>query len=116
MDVHILKRTAIEETTILTESYAALTIEIYICKVSNNYFKRMRSFYKGKKKAAKDMVESSKHISTFDTDSINQALNRAINDDKFINDTIKSIESMKFPSYQNAQNVISIFVKIGKLV
>ena len=61
----------------------------------------MRSFYKGRKKAVKDMIESSKHVSMFDTDSINQALERAINDDKFINDAIKSIESVKFPAYKN---------------
>ena len=61
----------------------------------------MKSFYKGKKKTAKDMVESSKHISTFDTDLINQALDRAIKDDKFVNEAIKSIESVKFPAYKN---------------
>jgi hypothetical protein len=37
----------------------------------------MKSFYKAKKKAAKDMVESSKHISRFDTVLINHALDRA---------------------------------------
>jgi hypothetical protein len=62
----------------------------------------MKLFYKGKKKAsAKGMIKSSKHISTFDTDSLNRALDRAIKDDKFVYDAIKSIESMKFPAYKN---------------
>jgi hypothetical protein len=61
----------------------------------------MKSFYKGKKKTAKDMVESSKHVSRFDTVSINHALDRAIKDDKFVNDAIKDIESMEFPAYKN---------------
>lgn len=61
----------------------------------------MKQFYKGKKKAASDRVESSKHISTFNTGLINQALDRAIKDDKFVNEAIKSIESVKFPAYKN---------------
>ena len=47
------------------------------------------------------MIESSKHVSSFDTVSINQAVERAIKDDKFLNEAIKSIESIKFPAYKN---------------
>ena len=47
------------------------------------------------------MIESSKHISVFDTVSINQALDRAIKDSKFVNDAITCIESIKFPAYKN---------------
>jgi hypothetical protein len=57
----------------------------------------MKSFYKGKKKVAKDIIESSKHISIFDTVSINQALDRAIKDNKFVNDATTCIEPIKFP-------------------
>ena len=61
----------------------------------------MKFFYKGKKNADNDMIESSKHISTFDTDSINQALYRAIKDDKSVDVAIKSIEFLKFPVYKS---------------
>ncbi len=61
----------------------------------------MKTFYKGKKRAANKMIESSKHVSSFNTVSINQAVERAIKDDKFINEAIKSIESLKFPAYKN---------------
>lgn len=61
----------------------------------------MKSNYKGKRKAAKDMIESSKNVSKYDTVSINQALERAIKDDKFVDEAITCIESMKFPAYKN---------------
>ncbi|HZD36635.1 MAG TPA: hypothetical protein VE130_15635 [Nitrososphaeraceae archaeon] len=78
------------------------TIEIDICKVTHSTAtKKMRTSSKVKKKESKDMIESSKHISMFDTDSLNQSLDRAIKDDKFVDDAIKSIESMNFPAHKD---------------
>jgi hypothetical protein len=52
-------------------------------------------------KAKKDMIGTSRHKSKFNTVSINQALKRAINDDKFVDSAIKCIESLVFPAYKN---------------
>lgn len=52
-------------------------------------------------KTKKDMIGASRHKSTFSTVSINDALERAINDDKFVDTAIKCIESLTFPAYKN---------------
>lgn len=52
-------------------------------------------------KAKKDMIGTSRHKSKFNTVSINQALERAINDDKFVDNAVKCIESLAFPAYKN---------------
>ncbi|HZD36988.1 MAG TPA: C2H2-type zinc finger protein [Nitrososphaeraceae archaeon] len=78
------------------------TIEIDICIVAHSTaIEKMRLSSNVRKKESKDMIESSKHISILDTDSINQALDRAIKEDNFVGDAIKSIESIKFPAYKN---------------
>jgi hypothetical protein len=47
------------------------------------------------------MINTSRHKSMFNTDSINRALERAINDDKFVHSAIKCIESLRFPAYKS---------------
>jgi hypothetical protein len=44
---------------------------------------------------------NNRHKPTLNSFSINQAIERAIKDEKFLNDALKSIESMKFPAYKN---------------
>jgi hypothetical protein len=46
-------------------------------------------------------VNSTGHKSTYDTDSINHALERAIKDDAFISNTIKLLNGMQFPAFKN---------------
>jgi hypothetical protein len=52
-------------------------------------------------KSKRDMIGTSRHKSKFSTVSINDALERAINDDKFVDTAIKCIESLTFPAYKN---------------
>lgn len=49
----------------------------------------------------KDIIRTSRHKPTFNTLSINHAIERAIKDDKFLNDALKCIESVEFPAYKN---------------
>ena len=55
----------------------------------------------GNKRVNKDIIRTSRHKPTFNTLSINHAIERAIKDDKFLNDALKSIESVEFPALQN---------------
>ena len=55
----------------------------------------------GNKRVNKDIIRTSRHKPTFNTLSINHAIERAIKDDKFLNDALKSIESVEFPAYKN---------------
>ena len=55
----------------------------------------------GNKRVNKDIIRTSRHKPTFNTLSINHAIERAVKDEKFLNDALKSIESMKFPAYKN---------------
>lgn len=55
----------------------------------------------GNKRVNKDIIRTSRHKPTFNTLSINHAIERAIKDDKFFNDALKSIESVEFPAYKN---------------
>ena len=55
----------------------------------------------GNKRVNKDIIRTSRHKPTFNTLSINHAIERAIKDDKFLNDALKSIESVEFPAYND---------------
>ena len=55
----------------------------------------------GNKRVNKDIIRTSRHKPTFNTLSINHAIEKAIKDDKFLNDALKSIESVEFPAYKN---------------
>jgi hypothetical protein len=46
-------------------------------------------------------VYSVLHESKFDTLSINRAVERSVNDEKFLNDSIKSLEGLKFPAFKD---------------
>ena len=46
-------------------------------------------------------VNSSRHKSTYGTDSINSALQRAIKDDTFVSNAIKLLNGMQFPAFKN---------------
>jgi hypothetical protein len=48
-----------------------------------------------------DNVNSAGHKSTYDTDSINSALERAIKDNKFVSNAIKLLNGMQFPAFKN---------------
>jgi hypothetical protein len=46
-------------------------------------------------------IVSSRHESTYDTDSINLALERAIKDDAFVSNAIKLLNGIQFPAFKN---------------
>ena len=46
-------------------------------------------------------VSSARHKSTYDTDSINSALERAVKDDSFVSNAIKLLNGMQFPAFKN---------------
>src|ERR687888_1266013 len=48
-----------------------------------------------------DNVSSVRHKSTYNTDSINRALERAIKDDKFVSNAIKLLNGIHFPAFKN---------------
>ena len=48
-----------------------------------------------------DNVSSATHKSTYDTDSINRALKRAIEDHKFVSNAIKLLNGIHFPVFKN---------------
>lgn len=48
-----------------------------------------------------DNASSVRHKSTYGTDSINHALQRAIKDDTFVSNTIKLLNGMQFPAFKN---------------
>jgi Ca2+-binding EF-hand superfamily protein len=62
----------------------------------------MKSIVTGNKKAHNDTVKFSKHKPTFDTNSINHAIERAIKDARFLNEALEAIKSMKFPAYKRS--------------
>src|SRR5919198_5426982 len=54
------------------------------------------------KNKVEDNVSSAGNKSTtYDTDSINRALDRAIKDDKFVDNAIKLLNGMQFPAFKN---------------
>src|SRR5919198_3043878 len=54
------------------------------------------------KNKVEDNVSSAGNKSTtYDTDSINRALDRAIKDDKFVGNAIKLLNGMQFPAFKN---------------
>jgi Zinc finger, C2H2 type len=53
------------------------------------------------KNRIEDNVNSSRHKSTYDTDSINRALERAIKDDAFVSNAIKLLNGMQFPAFKD---------------
>jgi hypothetical protein len=53
------------------------------------------------KNKIEDNVSSAIHKSTYDTDSINRALERAIKDDKFVSNAIKLLNGIHFPAFKN---------------
>jgi hypothetical protein len=80
----------------------------------------MDSLDSSNKKSNSGIVGTSRHKPKFDTASINRALERAMNDERFLNDTLESIETMNFPAYKNDivqylknktadQDIISLF-------
>src|ERR671931_75980 len=55
-----------------------------------------------KDKIEENNVRSARHKSTtYDTDSINRALDIAIKDDKFVSNAIKLLNGMHFPAFKN---------------
>src|ERR671931_106712 len=54
-----------------------------------------------KDKIEDNNISSARHKSTYDTDSINRALERAIKDDKFVSNAIKLLDGIHFPAYKN---------------
>jgi hypothetical protein len=53
------------------------------------------------KNKIEDNVSSARHKSAYDTDSINRALERAIEDDKFVTNAIKLLDGIHFPAFKN---------------
>src|SRR5919198_1639258 len=54
-----------------------------------------------KDKIEDNNISSTRHKSTYDTDSINSVLERAIKDDKFVSNAIKLLNGMHFPAFKN---------------
>jgi hypothetical protein len=61
----------------------------------------MKSPNKDEKKVTKNMIGASRHRPVFNADSINYAIERAINDGEFVSNALKCIESLEFPAYKN---------------
>ena len=61
----------------------------------------MKSVDINNKKANKGIIKTSRHKPSFDTASINRAVEKSIKDAKFLNDALESIKLMKFPAYKN---------------
>jgi Zinc finger, C2H2 type len=53
------------------------------------------------KNRIEDNVNSSIHKSTYDSDSINRTLERAIKDDAFVSNAIKLLNRMQFPAFKD---------------
>ena len=72
------------------------------------------------KKSNGGIIGTSRHEPTFDTSSINRALERALNDERFQNEALESVRGMNFPAYKiniihylknktTDQDIISLF-------
>ena len=44
-------------------------------------------------------IESDKHISTVDSDSVNRAVDRSSRDKNFISNAVEQLKGLKFPAY-----------------
>ena len=44
-------------------------------------------------------IESDKHISTVDSDSVNRAVERSSKDKNFISNAVEQLKGLKFPAY-----------------
>jgi DNA-directed RNA polymerase subunit RPC12/RpoP len=56
---------------------------------------------KNKNRIEDNNITSARHKSTYDTDSINSALERAIKDDAFVSNATKLLNGMQFPAFKN---------------
>jgi hypothetical protein len=66
------------------------------------------------KNKVEDNVSSARHKSTtYGTDSINRALERAIKDDKFVGNAIKLLNGMQFPAFKN--NIVDYIKSITSI-
>jgi hypothetical protein len=51
--------------------------------------------------STKDGIEFAKHSSSYDTNAINQAVEKASQDPSFITDSVHSLKGIQFPSYKH---------------
>ncbi len=54
---------------------------------------------------SKDSVAAVKHRPTFDSESLNRAMERAISDENFLNKSINLLGGLKFPAFKG--NIIN---------
>src|SRR5215469_785753 len=59
---------------------------------------------------SKSSISEIRHKPTHDSESLNQAVNRAINDQNFLNTSINLLEDLNFPAFKN--NIIDHIKKI----
>ena len=59
-----------------------------------------------------DVVHEIRHKPTHDSESLNKAVDRAINDQNFLNTSINLLEDLNFPAFKN--NIIDHIKKITK--
>jgi hypothetical protein len=50
---------------------------------------------------SKDTIDAVRHSSTYDTNAINRAIERASRDTRFINRSIQMLKGMQFPAYKD---------------
>ena len=65
------------------------------------------------KNKREDNIRSANHKSTYNTNSINRALERAIRNDKFVSNAIKLLNGMQFPAFKN--NIIDYIRSIAAI-
>jgi hypothetical protein len=65
------------------------------------------------KNKREDNIRSANHKSTYNTDSINRALERAIKDDTFVSNAIKLLNGMQLPAFKN--NIIDYVRSIADI-
>ena len=65
------------------------------------------------KNKREDNIRSANHKSTYNTNSINRTLERAITDDKLVSNAIKLLNGMQFPAFKN--NIIDYIRSIAAI-
>jgi lipopolysaccharide biosynthesis regulator YciM len=64
---------------------------------------------------SKDTIDAVRHSSTYDTNAINRAIERASRDTGFINRSIQMLKGMQFPAYKD-EEVSSLFESLDGYV
>jgi hypothetical protein len=62
----------------------------------------MTNLEKTKEEISDHDIGAVRHEAKFDADSLNRAVQRAVNDEYFLNSSIKLLEGLKFPTLKNS--------------